>query len=189
MIRIIRQCLDDFKRRKLAMLALSRTLHIKNIFLIGTVKNALNETRWIILPIVLFFLFSCASTRQEKTQSKDANFYNDRGIAFALKGQNDQAILDFTKVLEINSRYPQAYYNRGIVYSNKGQYDRAISDFSKALEINPRLAEAYYNRGNVYYYQKEYNKSWDDIKRAQDLGYQVPSKFLEDLGKASGGAK
>jgi len=137
------------------MTAFSRTLYIKYVFLIETLKNALSKTTWIILPFVLFFVVSCASTQQQKTESKDAGFYNDRGIAFAQKGQQDQA----------------------------------ISDYNKALEINPRHAKSYYNRGNAYYYQKEYDKSWDDIKKVQDLGYQVPPKFLDDLRKASGRAK
>jgi len=69
---------------------------------------------------------------------------------------------------------------------NKGQFDWAIADFNKALEIDPKSADAYYNRGIAYYFKKEYDKSWKDIKKAQDLGYKIPSKFLENLRNASG---
>ena len=71
----------------------------------------------------------------------------------------------------------------------KGQYDKAIADFNKALQINPMLAVAYGNRGRAHYFMKEYDKSWDDIKKAQDLGYQIPPEFLDDLRKASGREK
>jgi len=54
------------------------------------------------------------------------------------------------------------------------------------LEINPKDSETYYNRGINYYFKREYDKSWEDMKKAQDLGYQIPSKFLDDLRKASG---
>ena len=70
-----------------------------------------------------------------------------------------------------------------------GQHHQAISDFNKALEINSRYDEAYYCRGVTYYFTKEYDKPWDDIKKAQDLGYQVPPKFLDALRKASGRKK
>ena len=95
-------------------------------------------------------------------------------------------IADFNKVLEIDPKSAGAYYYRGIAYVNKGQFDWAIDDFTKALEIDPKSAGAYYNRGTAYYFKKEYDKSWKDIKQAQDLGYKIPSKFLENLRNASG---
>lgn len=100
---------------------------------------------WIILPIVFFFLFSCASTHPKQDESRDAKFYNNRGIAFGEKGQYDQAISDFNQAIEINPRYNRAYNNRGIVYRLRGQYNQAISDFNKAIAINPLDAEAYNN--------------------------------------------
>jgi len=115
------------------------------LFLIGTMKNRTNNPIWIILPIVLFVLFSCATTGQKEGESKSPKFYNNRGITFVEKGQYDEAISDFNKAIEINSKYDKAYNNRGITYRLKGQYDRAISDFNKAIEINPTDAQAYNN--------------------------------------------
>jgi tetratricopeptide (TPR) repeat protein len=90
-------------------------------------------------------LFSCASTQQKQDESRDAKFYNNRGIAFGEKRQYDQAISDFTQAIAINPGYNKAYNNRGIVYRLKGQYHQAISDFNKAMAINPLDAEAYNN--------------------------------------------
>ena len=56
-------------------------------------------------------------------------------------------------------------------------------------KLNLQPAEAYNSRGIAYYYQKQYDKAWDDIKKAQDSGFQIPPKFLDDLGKASGSKK
>ena len=121
-------------------------------FLIGTMKNTVNKSIGIILPIVLFLLFSYASAQQKQDEPKDAKFYIDRGIA----------------------------------HGEKGLFDQAVDDFTKALEIDPKSADAYYNRGIAYYFKKEYNKSWKDIRQAQDLGYKIPSEFLDSLRKASG---
>ena len=110
-----------------------------------TLKNGVIKSIWINLPIVFFFLFSCASTQQKQDESRDAKFYNNRGIAFGEKGQYDQAISDFNQAIEMNPRYNKAYNNRGIVYRLKGQYNQAISDFNKAISINPLEAEAYNN--------------------------------------------
>jgi len=108
-------------------------------------KNGVMKSIWINLLIVLFFLFSCASTQQKQDESRDAKFYNNRGIAFGEKGQYDQAISDFNQAIAINPRYNKAYNNRGIVYRLRGQYNQAISDFNKAIAINPLDAEAYNN--------------------------------------------
>jgi len=121
-------------------------------FLIGTMKNTVNKSIGIILPIVLFSLFSYASAQQKQDEPKDAKFYIDRGTA----------------------------------YGEKGQFDQAVADFTKALEIDPKSTDAYYNRATAYCFKKEYDKSWKDIKMAQDLGYKIPSKFLENLGNALG---
>jgi Tfp pilus assembly protein PilF len=155
-------------------------------FWIGTMKNTMNKSTGIILPIVLFFLFSYASAQQKQDEPKDAKLYIDRGIAYEEKAQFDQAVDDFTKALEIDPKSADAYYHRGIGYVKKGQYRWAIDDFNKALEIDPKNAGAYYNRATAYYFKKEYDKSWKDIKKAEDLGYKIPSKFLENLRDDSG---
>ena len=117
---------------------------------------------------------------------RDPEAYLNRGITYGEKGQLDQAILDFTKALEINPGLAEAYNSRGYAYQNKAQYDQAISDLNKALELNPNLAYAYYNRAVAYCSKREYEKSWKDVERARSLSYRIPRKFLDLLRNASG---
>ena len=116
-----------------------------------------------------------------------AHAYNNRGATYLYKGQYDQAILDLSKAIEINPGLAHAYNNRGWAYIKKWQYDQAISDFNKTIEIDPRFVEAYFNRAIVYFLVEEYDKSLLDVIKAQQLGYQIPLKFLDDLRKAAGG--
>ena len=83
-------------------------------------KYSIKQT-WVILPIVLFSLFSCACTQQKQSESRDADFYFNRGIASINKAQYDRPIADFNKAIEIDPKYARAYNNRGIAYDNKGQ--------------------------------------------------------------------
>ena len=142
-----------------------------------TMKNASTKTMGIILPIVLFCLLSCASTQQEKTESRDAEFYNNRGMAYDKEGQYDQAILDYNKALNINPRYAEAYNNRGVIYRKKGQLDRAISDYNKALKINPRDAEAYNNRGVVYLWKGEFDRAISDYNKALEINPRFAESY------------
>jgi len=143
-------------------------------------KNSVDIPMWIILPTVFFFLFSCASTQPKQDELKDAKLYNNRGAAYGEKGQYDQAISEFNKAIEINTRYSKAYNNRGIVYRRKGQYDRAISDFNKAIEINPLDAEAYNNMAWLFATAKA--PGFRNGKRAVELALKACE--LSDWKKA-----
>ena len=46
--------------------------------------------------------------------------------AYGNKGEQERAIRDLTKAIEIKPDYVDAYNNRGNVYNNKGRYDSAI---------------------------------------------------------------
>ena len=135
----------------------------------------------LILIALALFISACAVPKKEK----DAEAYNNRGVAWQRKGDYDRAITDYTKAIELNPRFAEAYYNRGNAYYSKGQYDQAISDCNKALELNPKLPAAYNNRGIACYYKGEYDKAWDDVYKAQSLGLQVHPEFLEALREAS----
>ena len=122
-----------------------------------------------------------------KADPRLATAYNNRGAAYLYKAQYDQAILDLSKAIEIDPQLAQAYNNRGWAYVKKWQYDQAISDFNKSTEIDPGFVEAYYHRAIVYFVLEEYDKSLSDVIKAQQLGYEIPLEFLDDLRKATGG--
>jgi tetratricopeptide (TPR) repeat protein len=113
----------------------------------------------------------------------------DRGGVYLTKGEHDRAIAEFNKALETNPKDSGTYKNRGAAYMKKGQYDQAISDYTKALEINPKDAEAYTARGRAYYFRGKYKESWGDLNKAENLGYEVPPEFFDDLWKALGTKK
>ena len=112
--------------------------------------------------------------------------YYNRGSNYMTRGEYDQAILCFDKMIKIKPKFAPAYCNRGTAYYEKSDYDRAIGDFTKALEINPQLVDAYYNRAAAYYQKKEYDKAWEDVHKAQSMDSQIPPDFLEALRDASG---
>jgi tetratricopeptide (TPR) repeat protein len=60
-----------------------------------------------------------------------------------MKGQYDNAISDYTKVIETDPKNADAYVLRGDTYYKQGRYDKAISDLTQATEVDPGFAEAY----------------------------------------------
>src|SRR5436190_12557089 len=71
------------------------------------------------------------------------------GDALMRKGQLDDAIVHFRKVLRTNPDFAEANNSLGYVLMKKGQLDEAVVHFRKALEINARNAEANNNLGYV----------------------------------------
>jgi tetratricopeptide (TPR) repeat protein len=56
----------------------------------------------------------------DETTTNRAIAYYVRAGVHRIKGENDQAIADYTKAIETNSHYADAYAGRGIVYQAKG---------------------------------------------------------------------
>ena len=97
---------------------------------------------------------------------EDANAYNNRGIASAIRGQYETAIAEFGRAFRRNPAFAEAYYNRGLVYVAIGQLGRGISDFGKAVEIKPGFTEGYVSRGAIYVTMSQYDQAIADFTKA-----------------------
>jgi len=85
---------------------------------------------------------------------------------YSRKGNNDQAITDSNKAIEIDPENADAYRERASVYGNKGDLDRAIADYNKAIELFPDFADAFHDRGNIYTAKGEFDKAIFDFNQA-----------------------
>ena len=90
------------------------------------------------------------STRRSRSIPDYILALNDRGIAYAAKGNVERAIQDFDQAILLDPRDGFAYNNRGLAYRNRGEVDRAIKDYDQAILLNSNYVLAYYNRGNAY---------------------------------------
>ena len=62
---------------------------------------------------------SPTSTRPSNSIRTMPKAYNNRGIAYCSKGDNDHAIADFDKAIQLKPDYAMAYNNRGTAYTIK----------------------------------------------------------------------
>jgi tetratricopeptide (TPR) repeat protein len=114
---------------------------------------------------------SCSAivARKNETPGNRAIAYNNLGAAYREKGEQDRAVADYGRALELNPKYASAYNNRGVAYRDKGEYDRAVADYGRALELNPNDDDVYYNRGLAYRDKGEYDRAIADYSRAVQL--------------------
>lgn len=104
--------------------------------------------------------------------------YNDRGNAYAAKGERsdvlgangdyDRAIADYSEAIRLGPKNATPYNNRGNVYRHKGDEDRAILDYNEAIRLDLKFKDAYFNRGNAYRTKGAYDRAiadYDDVIR------------------------
>lgn len=60
-----------------------------------------------------------------------------------------EAIIDFTKVVGMDSHYYEAYRNRGDVNAKIGKYHDALVDYSIAVELQKKCPMSYAGRAAV----------------------------------------
>lgn len=81
----------------------------------------------------------------------------DRGMDCLEKGNNKQAVIEFTAVLRESPQEIGALCNRASAYDGLDDYPHAIQDFNAAIKLaetqdpgNQWTSELYYNRGVLY---------------------------------------
>lgn len=57
------------------------------------------------------------------------------------KGDLDQTIVDATKAIETDPKFPEPYYFRGLAYRQKNFKPQAIADFQKYLALVPNARD------------------------------------------------
>jgi tetratricopeptide (TPR) repeat protein len=96
---------------------------------------------------------------------RDFQAYRASGDAHRRKLEQDLAIADYTKAIEIAPEFAPAYRDRGLAYMAKAEYDLAILDFTKAIEEGARSDVGYFERGNAYTKKGEYDLAIADYTK------------------------
>lgn len=90
--------------------------------------------------------------------------YFYRGVANQALEKYDDAMLDYTKALQINNKMTDAYYNRArITLSRKDienpDINKAVSDLEHALELDDKFVDAMYAMAAAYKKLGDYHKA------------------------------
>ncbi len=103
-----------------------------------------------------------------------AKLYKERGGASGALYKYDDAIADFSKAIEYDSRYANAFWQRGYYRGKKLQYELAIGDFTAAIRLlepadtggSNDLSVLYNNRGFYRYYLGNYEEAKTDMEQS-----------------------
>lgn len=85
--------------------------------------------------------------------------HNNLGILLYRKGDYDEAITQYRKVMTLEPSFSDVYINLGAVFLKKGQIDRAIESFNQAVKLTPRDARAHYCLGESFASKGRYDEA------------------------------
>lgn len=102
--------------------------------------------------IILLILFGCSSPQlpTNTTPSPSAVAQFNKGRAYVLEKNYEQALPPLNQAIELQPAYAEAYYFRGTAYYNLGQFYAALADHELAIQLKPDFVEAYYGRGAAH---------------------------------------
>ncbi len=116
------------------------------------------------------FLVGCSSipvkTRGDAVTTDDmAKKFYIQGLLYEVDGDLENALLNYRKSLEANSRNSYLYGKTGRTLLRQKKYAEAEKMFLKAISLDEKEAENYLNLGLVYYYKKSYDKAVSFIEK------------------------
>ncbi len=101
--------------------------------------------------------------------SPSGESYNDLGIMYDEMEQNDSAIANYKKAIQLEPTFKYAFHNIGLVFYDGMKLDSANYYFQKVLDIDPNDIPSLNSIGSTYYTMKEYEEAKRYYKRAISL--------------------
>jgi clan AA aspartic protease (TIGR02281 family) len=100
---------------------------------------------------------------------KNTDAWLDMAKSKLALGENESAIKDLNRVLEIDANHVEAYYQRGQILALTNKKQKAIYDFSQAIALSPHHAESFYSRGLLKIQGKDFEGAALDFDKAISL--------------------
>lgn len=96
--------------------------------------------------------------------------YVNRGAAYQKLFDNEKALADYSKAIELNPENPNVYMYRGFLYYQNGDFTTSLNDFNTLIDIDEHNPYAYYNRGMALLKLNENDKACLDFHKSCELG-------------------
>jgi len=92
-----------------------------------------------------------------------------RGSVYLKMSDTRNAIEDFNRALEIDSKHPKAYHLRGLANEMDGNNDEALQDFNRAIDIDAEYGAAFFSRASLLTKMGQEDSALEDMKMVNHL--------------------
>jgi tetratricopeptide (TPR) repeat protein len=93
----------------------------------------------------------------------------NQGNCLRKLGRYEDALVSYTKVIEIEPNNARTWSNRGTALVNLKRHEEALAAFDKALEIEPNNAWAWSNRGTALVDLKRHEEALASLDKALEI--------------------
>ena len=114
-----------------------------------------------------------------EAQPKEGRLYTLRAGAHWAIANDEQALADFNKAIELGYNAGHAFSSRGLFHAAIGEYDAAIADYAIAIEKDPKDEVALINRASVYMSTGKYENAVNDYTRCIQLNSTNPIYYQQ----------
>jgi tetratricopeptide (TPR) repeat protein len=128
---------------------------------------------------------ACSKLLNGGLTSVRAGAFHNRGLAWAAKGNLDQAVSDIGQGIRLDPRRAYRWQERGEIYTRQGKYEQAIADLTEAIRIDPvARAFRFHHRAAAYRGLGDLARAIADFDEAIRLDPVARSFRFYDLGNA-----
>ncbi|NCR74923.1 MAG: tetratricopeptide repeat protein [Microcystis aeruginosa K13-06] len=131
---------------------------------------------WRLQAFVLYALGKSSESLDAINQAikyapkDDFVLYWMRGNSLDQLSRYQEAIADFTKMIDLKPYNSLGYLYRCVAYQHLSDLPKALADCNKAIELQPDLDQAYLTRGSLYLFgYSDYQKALADLNKAIEL--------------------
>jgi tetratricopeptide (TPR) repeat protein len=128
---------------------------------------------------------ACSKLLTRPSSRVHAAAFHNRGLAFAAKGNLDQAISDVSQGIRLDPQRAYRWQERGELYTRQGKYQQAIADITEAIrrDSTPR-AFRFHSRGEAYRGLGDLPRAIADFTEAIRVAPEARSFRYHDRGNA-----
>ncbi len=97
------------------------------------------------------------------------NLWHERGLAYALAGDLQRAVADFTTAVDLAPDNAGLLLSRGKAHHDLKQYDKALADLTAALQLAPQHTDILIERSEVFVRLNRYDEALADLTTALQI--------------------
>lgn len=110
---------------------------------------------------------------------EEGRLYTLRAGTHWAMGNEEKALADFNKAIELGYTAPHAYASRGMFHAKLHNFDEAIADFTKAIETDAKDEVSLMNRASIYMQLGHFAKAVDDYSAALKIRKENPLLYSQ----------
>jgi tetratricopeptide (TPR) repeat protein len=104
--------------------------------------------------------------------------YKTRARALLSLNQNNRALADFGKAINLAPKDQEALVGRAETYMNLHDYTNALADYSRGLDLAPQKASVYADRAHAYLGLHQLTAAYEDLRKAFQLDQKSAVQFI-----------